>query len=533
MLKPKLSYLIVGLAIAWCALSAWSGSPGRNLDLLIVNGQIYDGSEHAPVQAAVGIQGDRIVFVGDPDSRHYNAANMIDARGMIVTPGFIDPHTHSLGDLQSVDARQNLNYLTQGVTTVFVGNDGDGSAEVERLAAQLDAGGIGTNVAFLVGHGAVRSTVMGRDNRAPTQDELQAMADLVEQAMLAGAFGLSTGLYYTPGNYAETDEVVTLALVAARHDGIYETHLRDESSYNIGFLAALDEALEIGARAGIPVHVGHIKALGVDVWGQSQQAIDKINAARQQGQAVTADQYPWEASGTHLRNAVMPRWALADSEEHYQARLRNEQVLERIYKAIAENIRRRGGAHALLIVSCPDERFVGKHLDEAGEFLGMGAVDAALHILRMGSSRVISFNMDQGDIENFMRQPWVMTSSDGNERHPRKYASFPKKYEEYVVGRQLMSIAQFVRRSTGLTADTFGLQDRGYLRQGYFADIAIIDPERFGPRADYLNWNRLSTGVQYLFVNGTAVIADGQVNDSLSGRALRKNRRPSKPGAQD
>lgn len=512
------------VALIFSASSTSQNAGALKLDTLIVNGLVYDGTENAPQRLAVGVKDDRIVFVGARDDRELVAEQTLDARGMAVVPGMIDPHTHSLGDLRSAERRANVNYLAQGVTTVLVGNDGGGTAHIDSLAQELSTGGIGTNVAFLVGHGAIRNEVMGRENRAPSEEELEQMKGLVAQAMEAGALGLSSGLYYTPGNYADTDEVIALAEVAAGFGGLYESHLRDESSYSVGFLAALQEALDIGRKANIPVHVAHIKALGVDVWGHSEQAIAMINDVRAKGQKVTADQYPWEASGTHLRNAVMPRWALADSEEHYQNRLRDPELLLEISAAIKENIRRRGGADALLIVTCPDERFVRKTLAEAASTLQLTASDAALTILRQGNSRVISFNMSHEDIDSFMRQSWVMTSSDGNERHPRKYASFPKKYKEYVVGKALMSPQTFFHRSSGLTADTFGLEGRGYLREGHYADIAILDLSQYLPQADYLHWNRLSTGVVHLMVNGQWAIREGSFQNVYVGRPLLKGR---------
>ena len=318
--------------------------------------------------------------------------------------------------------------------------------------------------------------------------------------------------------------MVELTRVVAPFGGLYETHLRDESSYALGFLAALREAIEIGRQAGVPAHIGHIKALGVDVWGSSEAAIQMINEARASGLQVTADQYPWKASGTHLRNAVMPRWALADSEDHYQQRLRDDALRERLLPAVKDNIRRRGGASALLIATCEDPRFVGKTLAEASEILGLSDAESAIEILKLGSSRVISFNMMDEDIENFMRQPWVMTSSDGNERHPRKYASFPKKYESYVRDKGVLDRVEFIHRSSGLTATTFGIEKRGFLKVGNYADIIVIDPEGYSANADYLNWDRLSSGIKDVVINGEAVVREHEpVSNALPGRVLKRS----------
>jgi N-acyl-D-amino-acid deacylase len=493
------------------------------LDTLITGGLVYDGTDTPPRKTSIGIKNGRIAFIGDHGTMDIQAEHIIDATNYVVLPGFIDPHTHSLAELQSTSSNSNLNYLSQGVTTVFVGNDGDGSHQVDALANSLKSNGIGTNAAFLVGHGAVREAAMGGDNRPPSDAEMENMQSLVEQAMREGAYGLSSGLYYTPGNFAATEEVIELAKVAARYSGIYESHIRDESSYSIGLIAAVEETLEIGRQAALPVHIAHIKALGVDVWGKSDEVIQMINDARKSGQQVTADQYPWRASGTHLRNALVPRWALAGTFEQYQLRLRDEAQLPKIEKALAENLRRRGGPESLLIVTCPNPEFAGQTLAAISETLGLSPISAALHILRLGKSRVVSFNMNPEDISDFMQQPWAMTSSDGTDGHPRKYASFPKKYRDSVVEQKLLSMQAFVHRSSGLTADTFGVKNRGYLRSGYFADITVLDPNEFGPQADYLHWNSLSTGVKYLLVNGVPAIVEGDYNGALAGRPLRKN----------
>lgn len=513
--------LLLGLA---SCTEPGSEKPPRpvQLDALIINGLVYDGSDSPGQIMAIGIKDGRISFVGDHRSADLEADQTIDAAGKIVVPGFIDPHTHSLSELQSSEFNANLNYLTQGVTTVFVGNDGGGTHRIAALSGELESRGIGTNVAFLVGHGAVREAIIGREAREPVPAELTKMRELVLQAMKEGAVGLSSGLYYAPGSFATTNEVIALARAAAQYDGVYDSHIRDESTYNIGLSAAIEEAIEVGRQAGLPVHIAHIKALGVDVWGQSGKVISLIEEARSEGLQITADQYPWRASGTHLGNAVVPRWVMAGSAEKYQARLRDSKLLPEIEEAVNENIRRRGGAESLLIVDCPAHEYEGKTLAEVAQSEGLDPVDAALDILRLGSTRVVSFNMNMEDIGNFMAQDWVVTSSDGNDGHPRKYASFPRKYSKFVIEKRLLSTHSFVHRSSGLTADIFGLEYRGYLKPGYFADIAIINPENYGPQADYFHWNTLSSGVEYLYVNGVLAIERGVSTLALTGQALRK-----------
>ncbi len=316
--------------------------------------------------------------------------------------------------------------------------------------------------------------------------------------------------------------MVQLAQVAAQHGGLYDSHIRDESSYNVGLLAAIEEAIEIGRRGGLPVHIAHIKALGADVWGESEAVIERIEQANAAGLRVTADQYPWQASGTHLDNALLPRWIKVGTQDEFLARLKDPSLQQRLRDEMSNNLRRRGGAEALLIAAGPIPGAIGKTLGQYAEERGAQPIDTALDMFPQGRTRVISFNMKPMDIENYMRQPWVMTSSDGTHGHPRKYASFPMKYRKYVREKPVISLAEYVYRSSGLVAETFGIINRGHLRVGYFADIGIIDLERYGPRASFESWNVLSEGVEYLLVNGEIAIDGGKLEADNSGRVLLK-----------
>lgn len=333
-------------------------SKPMHLDTLIINGAVYNGHAAPARVQSIGIRGNKIAFVGDHSKTAIQAGQIVDAEGLLVSPGFIDPHTHSYPDLANPKLSSNINYLTQGVTTVFAGNDGGGSPHINqqfaRLAGGTGAGGTGTNVALFAGHGTIRQEVMGRVDRSPTTDELLAMKALLKQAMNQGALGLSTGLFYVPGSYSKTDEVIELAKVAAEYGGVYESHIRDESTYNIGVIAAIEELIKIGEQADIPVHIAHIKALGVDVWGKSENIIQRVEHARMNGIKVTVDQYPWRASSTGIHKAVVSSWVLSGAEQEIQARLNNPELLPRIKREMKENIRRRGGAESLLIVVSPD-----------------------------------------------------------------------------------------------------------------------------------------------------------------------------------
>ncbi len=492
-------------------------------DLLIEGGEVYDGSGEPAQTLDVAIEGDRIVYVGPHRDGAVQAERVIDATGMIVSPGFIDPHTHADADLQSGDIRRRANpaYLYQGVTTVVIGSDGGGSAAVAQTAAALEAGGIGTNVGLLVGFGAVRSAVVGQDDRAPTDSELSAMKAQVASGICEGGLGFSTGLHYTPQAFATTAEVASLATEAGTRGAIYDSHLRDESNYSIGLLAAVAEALEIGRVSGSPVHIAHIKALGPDVWGKSADVIAMIEQARESGQVVTADQYPWAASGTRISNALVPRWALDGGMARLRERLADPEIVSGLRDEMRENLRRRGGASSLLLTRGFDEaaQWDGMTLAQVAEATGKDPVEAAIAILENSDARVASFNMNQDDIDAFAVQPWVMTGSDGSTGHPRKFGTFPKAYRDLVASGQ-MSTAAFVRRSTGAVADALDLKARGYLRAGAFADIAVIDPAVFAPRATYQDPEALATGVRYLFVNGVGAIDDGHATGALPGRAL-------------
>jgi N-acyl-D-aspartate/D-glutamate deacylase len=498
-----------------------NGAPQTQIDVLVVNGDVFTGNDNSSQALDVAICGNTICGVYPSGDTKRKAKTIIDATGKIVSPGFIDPHTHTLQELYSKDKNHNLNYLSQGVTTVINGNDGGGPVDIAQAAKTLEANGIGTNVGLLVGHGSVREHVMGLAQRYANADELQAISDLLRAAMEAGALGFSSGLYYVPGSYANTEEVVTLAKIASEYNGIYDTHLRDEGTFNIGFSAALDEAIHIAQAADIHLHVAHIKALGVDVWGQSAAAIEKIEKAQAEGLSISADQYPWLASGTQLQSAVMPKWAMADSTEAFHQRLNNDAVAEQLRGEIKENIRRRGGPESLLITGFADSELVGLTLAQIAQKRDLDPVSTAIELVQEGSVRVASFNMSSSDVKAFMVRPWVVTSSDGTNGHPRKYASFSKKYEQYVKQEGVLSVGEFITQSSGKTAEILRIKDRGLLKVGFIADLIVIDPALYAAKADFSKWDSYSTGVQYVFVNGEMVISEFEYLDKLAGKFIR------------
>lgn len=499
------------------------GAGQQPADVLIRGGTIYTGAEETPFVGDVAVRGDRIVYVGRP-TKAFRARRVVEAKGLVVAPGFIDPHTHPETYINARDpaARLNAPWLTQGVSTIFVGIDGWGDPEVKGVLARVEAERVGVNIAAYVPFGGVRERVLGKDARAPSVAELERMKALVREGMCDGALGLSAGLFYAPQSFAKTEEVIAVAREAAVRGGVYDTHQRDESSYSIGLMASVDEAIRIGAEAGMPVHFAHLKALGVDLQGEAPAVIKRIEDARASGQDVTADQYPWLASGTTLDAALVPRWALDGGLDALVRRLDDPADLARIRGEMADNLRRRGGAESLLMTSV-GAPWAGRRLSELAHAWSLDPRDAALRMIREAPTRVAvaSFNMVDADVDLIMRRPWVVTASDGSDGHPRQYATFPQKYAVYVRERKVITLGQFIRQSAGRTADMFKLDRRGYLRPGHFADVVVFDPAGYAPKADYLRPQELSVGVRELLVNGTAAISDSRLTGAAAGRALR------------
>lgn len=506
-------------------------------DFVLGGGTIYTGAQNTVFVGDVAITGDKIIYVGP--SKPIKAKRRLDIRGMIVTPGFIDAHSHPDSYIRSGDAQQRLNapWLLQGVSTIVTGVDGFGTPDVKQDAETVVQKGIGTNIVPFIGFGAIRSRIIGNIARDPTPTELNAMKALVRKGMCEGASGLSTGLFYAPQSYAKTAEVIALTREIAPFGGLYDTHQRDESNYSISVLDSVREGLQIGREAGVAVHFAHLKALGVDVHGKAGAIIALINNARAAGMNVTADQYPWLASGTNLEAALVPRWAVDGGRDALLTRLNDAATRVRITAEMQENLRRRGGAAALLLTS-NGRVWSGKTLDQMAATWHLSPIDAAIRIIRDQettapvssdsgppakaghASAAASFNMIDADVDAIMQQPWVITGSDGSDGHPRQYATFPEKYAAYVQRRGVISLGDFVRRSTGLTADIYQIDRRGYLRPGYFADVLVFDPAAYAPRADYQNPARLSTGVRALFVNGALAVEFSQPTGAAAGRAL-------------
>jgi len=495
-------------------------------DVVVRGGRLLDGTGNPWRRADLAISGDSIAAVGD--LKGVTGLREIDATGLYVAPGFIDVHSHAGPGLATPSLSHARPLLAQGVTTVFVNPDGGGPVDLSTQRAALERDGLGVNVALLVPHGSVREEVLGMQDRAPTLRELQMMRDLVRGGMEEGAFGLSSGLYYAPGSYSTTEEVIELAKVAAEYGGAYTSHIRDEADYNIGVVAAVDEVIRIAREAGLRGVVSHIKALGPRVWGFSQAIVLRIEQARAQGIEVFADQYPYSASGTGITGALIPRWAQVGGRDSLLARLRRPNDRATVRADVIENLDRRGGAAQLQFQRyAPDPSIEGRSLQSVADERGQAPADLALQLLERGDAGLVSFNMSDADIETFMKQPWMMTCSDGGlvemnigVPHPRYYGSFSRKIRKYVVEDSVITLEVAIRSMTSLPASVFRVQHRGMLRVGERADVVVFDIARLRDRATYDQPHQLSEGMVHVFVNGRAAVSDGQFTGQLAGRVL-------------
>ena len=497
-------------------------------DVIIRGGQVVDGTGNPWVRADVAVRGDRIARIGRLPGAA--AERVIDAEGLVVTPGFIDPHTHAVRGIFEVPTADN--YLLQGVTTLTEGNDGASPWPIGEHLARIAETRISPNWAVFAGQGTIRRRVLGSDDREPTPDELDRMRGLVARAMEEGAFGLSTGLFYVPGSFTGTDEVIALAAVAARYGGIYISHMRDEA---LRLLDSVRETIRIGEEAGIPVQMTHHKVIGRDMWGASVASLGLVDAARARGIDITIDQYPYAASQTSI-TAVVPQWAQAGGERELIARLRDPEARRRIREEIVYRIEhdRGGGDPANIVIGlCPwDPSLEGQSLADilAGhgrEATSANAADLVMEIVERGGARAIYHAMDEADVDRIMQHPATAIGSDGGVSvfgasmpHPREYGTFARVLGRYVRERGVLTLEEAVRKMSGATAQRLGLQDRGLLREGFFADVAVFDPARIVDRATFEQPHQYAEGVAYVLVNGELVVDGGEHAGARPGRVL-------------
>lgn len=490
-------------------------------DVLLAGGTIYDGSGADGVVGDVAIRDGKVVAVGK--FARGAVGQTIDCKDLIVCPGFIDLHNHSDRPILDAKTRANTNFLTQGCTTVVTGNCGGGHVDVAKYFKELDDSGAGTNIIHLLPHGALRSDVFGSVRRPPSEDELEKMRELAEKAMRDGAWGMSTGLIYVPGTYAETDEIVEIAKVVGRHGGIYSSHIRNEGT---GLLDAVREAIEIGRRASLPVHVSHFKASGRDAWGGLRVAAALIEESRQKGQRVTADQYPYIASSTSLEAMVIPTWAREGGSKRLIARLDDKESGPKLRQEIEEKLQTRNRMVIASFRKRPE--WVGKSLDEIAEAEKRPQLEIIEEITRAGGASAVSFGMNEEEVRYAMQLPWVATASDGSAKvpdadrpHPRSFGTFTRKLGRYALAEKVITLSAAIRSSSGVPADILSLKDRGYLKTGYAADIAVLDPRELMDQATFDDPYRYSSGVEYVFVNGRPAVYQGTPTGVLAGKALR------------
>ncbi len=473
------------------------------LILVIIGATLIDGSGRAPIKdSVVVIENDRIVAVGRRGRvRIPQEARVIDGRGLVVAPGFIDAHNHSERGFQTDPTAASQ--LSQGITTIVVGQDGGSPFPVGEFLDNLDQKPIALNVLTFVGHATVRSRVMGEDiNRRATPAEIEKMKQLVEQAMREGAIGLSTGLEYETGKPASTEEIIALARAVSAYGGIYISHIRDEADQSF---EALAEAIRIGREARVPVQISHIKLGTVGVWGRAGDVVKLINKARASGQDVTADCYPYNAWSSTIK-------VLIPSGRH-------EDPVD-----VARGLADVGGPANITIVNCrtyPDYEF--KTMEEISKREGITPVELYMKIVRDGSAGVVCHSMKDDDIRTFYEQPWVMVSSDGGigSRHPRGAGSYPRVLGRYVRELSWLTLPEAIRKMTSFPARRFKLNDRGLIRRGYKADLVLFDPGKIIDRSTFSEPELIADGVKRVFINGVEVWGSGRATGDLPGKALR------------
>ena len=597
LLMITMTFLLAVCFIAGAALS--QNQKEYDYDILIKRGRVYDGSGAKDFRADVAVKDGMIVRVAK--SIKGTAERTIVARGLYITPGFIDLHTHVDRGMYFPENMPCLNYLYQGVTSVVVGQCGESAWPIfEQAQDQMERweeNGIGPNAALLVGHGTVRQIVMGRENRTPEPDELEKMKALVKEAMDQGASGFSTGLIYVPGSFSETEEVIELVKVIAPYDGIYHTHIRNEAQ---DLILAIQEAIEIGEAAGVHVHISHFKAIGKSNWGSAKEACRLIEEAQSRGLKITADQYPYQFSNgypyvnlvpsgawldkespdrltnrdiedifDHLRDdqlinlykLVTPYYPVSESHQKFLDELPRKRLLSYITPNLmstgnfrgAENSRERMlfmqrlndpeavkkikfitkkyiesvGPESLIIGICPERKYEGKSLQAVAKMKGKSLVDTAIELHLMGT-RTIPLRMGEDDIEYIMQRDYVGTGSDGTAPfygiglpHIRSYSTFLHKIKKYAQDRKAVTVEHVIRSQTSLPAEIMNWNDRGWIKEGYKADINVLDLKNIEIPTSISNAHHYCKGVKYLIINGQMVIANGAYTGNRPGEILK------------
>jgi N-acyl-D-amino-acid deacylase len=503
------------------------GIAQKDCDVLIRNGKIIDGAGNSWFYGDVAIKNGKIIGVGKLSG--YSAAKTIDAQKMIVAPGFIDVHGHIEGGI--FDRPTADNYIYDGVTTVVTGNCGGSSDNLERFFQRIDSLHPSINVASLIGHNTVRSAVMNRDNRAPTAEEQQKMEALVEKAMKHGAVGLSTGLIYIPGTFAKTEEVVGLAKAAVKYNGIYASHIRNEESKAAD---AINEAINIGRQANIPVQISHFKIGGRANWGKSNMTLGLIEQARQEGWDVTIDQYPYTASSTNL-GVRLPDWVFGGGTDSAKIRLHDPATRAQIKKEMLAQqaiYKYKNYSYAVVANYPADTTMNGKSITEINKLMGRKSkptyeAETIMDMVEKGGAQMVYHSMNEDDVRYIMKYPFCMAGADAGVPvpgkgmpHPRGYGTNARILGRYVRDQKVITLEEAIRRMTSLAAQKFQLKDRGLIREGMMADIVVFDDKEVNDKATFENPHQYSTGFKFVLVNGQVVIDNGSHTGTRSGQPL-------------
>jgi N-acyl-D-amino-acid deacylase len=525
----------LGLAAAILTAASsvvWTASPQTpQVDLLLENGRVLDGAGNPWSYKDVGIVGDRITFVGNAGLEGVTARKTLDVTGLLVTPGLWDVHSHA--DLEAAHGRLALPLLYQGITTIVLGVDGRGTNEVAETFRRYRSDGIAVNVIRYVGHNSARAEVLGYEDRPPSVEELDRMRAFVAQGMEEGAVGLSTGLYYSPGAFSTTDEVVELAKVAARFGGSYDTHDRDlgVAYKGIGYLGSIREGIEIGERAGLPVIFSHFNAQGPHNYGRAPEGARLVDEARRRGVNVMAGQHVYTASGCSLLACTLPRWAAAGGADAMRKRLQDPDVRKRLTIEIAEMVDLVGGPEKLVFTE-PRPELVGRTLGEVAREWKLSIPETVMKILAESNGSVLNRDIYDASNTDFLAQKeWMMTCTDGGTPvfgegsvHPRSYGAFTRKLRDFALDRGVITLPFAVRGMTSLAASFYGMSRRGSIAEGFHADLAVFDEARMKDRATYEEPHQYSEGTVHVVVNGKLAFENGRPTGVLAGSPLPRAR---------
>ncbi len=511
------AYLQKRIGLFFILLLLSLGGFSQKFDKIITNGRVIDGSGNPWFYADLGIKDGKIIAIGKLSTK--DASEILDANNQIVCPGFIDVHTHVEDALQKLPTADNFIY--DGVTSIITGNCGGSELNLANYFRELQNIQTSVNVGSLIGHNTVRRKVMMNVFRDPTAKEQLAMENLVAQAMKDGAVGLATGLIYIPGTYSKTPEVVGLAKVASQFGGIYVSHIRDEGSK---VYDAIEEAINIGREAKIPVEISHFKISSKPLWNKSTETLQLVEKARLEGIDVAVDQYPYTASSTNM-GTMLPSWALSDGDSMIHARLTNPSVRKQIREEMLKNLRadkRKNYDYAFVARFRADSTLNGKNISEINRLLGRKntmeqEAELIMDMVDKGGAQMIFHKMSEEDVSRIIRHPLTMIASDAgviemnkNVPHPRGYGSNARVLAKYVREKQVITLEDAIRKMTSLPAQRFNINNRGLLREGFAADIVIFDENTISDNATFEKPHAYSSGISYVLVNGKEVIRNGK-----------------------